>query len=185
MFPGGAFAKGAGKFAYKCLVEWHKLGKEVFNEQQKGEELGPAARTFKDMQKVWSEAPEDWPVVGCGLGFRPFCEGPSMTLSVMTKKDDGETKWEAMMAERLPTVLDDAIKKARHISLDRLCNSMDPNKVYQMLPMSFPVSPEGQVYVSDEVGWGEAPIHKRVFGVMQYPVDKWKQIGAPFISATS
>ena len=106
-----------------------------------------------------------------------------MTLSVKTKKDDGEEKWEAMMAQRLPQLLDDAIKRPRHISLDDLCNNMDPYQIYQMLPTSFPVSPESTAYAEEECGWGEIPM--KVCGVVQYKVAFWRAQGAPYITTSA
>mgnify|MGYP003330236313 CR=1 FL=1 len=108
-----------------------------------------------------------------------------MTLSGLTKKDSGEEKWEAMMAQRLPQLLDEAIKRSRHLSLDDLCNNMDPNQVYQMLPMSFPVDPESTVYVAEECGWGEAPIQKKICGVVKYKIHEWRARGAPYITVNS
>ena len=88
------------------------------------------------------------------------------------------------MAERLPQLLDDAVKKSRHISLDQLCNNMDPDRIYKMLPMSFPVSPENEVYAT--VGsWDQPSVTKKICGVVRYPVQRWKACGAPYLSGTS
>ena len=129
-FPGWVFDNKSGKLAYKCLVEWHKFGQEVCNEELQGVRYGPVRKVYTDMQRLWGEEPQEWAVGGCGQGFRPYSEGPSMTLSVLTQKDEGEEKWEALMAERLPQVLDDAIKGSRHISLDQLCNNMDLSLIH-------------------------------------------------------
>ena len=109
-----------------------------------------------------------------------------MVLSVLTRKDGGEERWEAMMAERLPRLLDDAIKKSRHISLDKLCNNMDPDQIYKMLPMSFPVSPDNEVYMNAFGDWYQpSGGAKKVCGVVQYPVKRWRECGAPYLSGTS
>ena len=81
--------------------------------------------------------------------------------------------------------MDDAVERSRHPSLDDLCNRMDPNQIYQMLPMSFPVGPDSTVYVAEECGWGEVPIQKKICGVVQYKIDEWRAQGAPYITTNS
>ena len=185
-FGMGVFGKRQGKYSYKCLVEWHKLGREVYNEETRGTRNGPVRKVFQEMQALWGDDPKGWPIVGCGHGFRPYSDGPSMVLSVLTRKDGGEEKWEAMMAERLPKLLDDAVKSARHISLDKLCNNMDPDQIYRLLPMSFPVSPDNEVYVQPPGDWNNPPgPAKKVCGVVQYPVRDWRACGAHYISGAS
>ena len=186
VFPGSVFGKGEGKWSYKCLVEWHKLECELCHEEEQGTKDGPVKKVYQEMQELWDENVLDWPVVGCGRGFRAYSDGPSMVLSVLTKKDGGEESWEAMMAERLPQNLDDAVKRTRHISLDTLCNNMDPDKIYRMMPMSFPVSPDNEVMVTPPGDWNQAAgPPKKVCGVVQYPVKQWKECGAHYLSGTS
>ena len=71
------------------------------------------------------------------------------------------------------------------MTLDDLCNRMDPSQSYQMLPMSFPVGPESTVHVAEECGWGEVPIQKKVCGVVQYKIQEWRARGAPYMTVNS
>ena len=90
------------------------------------------------------------------------------------------------MAERLPKLLDDAVKKSRHISLDKLCNNMGPDQIYKMLPMSFPVSPDNEVYMNAPGDWYQpSGPAKKVCGVVQYPVKQWRECGAHYLSGAS
>ena len=51
-FGMGVFGKRQGKYSYKCLVEWHKLGREVYNEETRGTRNGPVRKVFQEMQAL-------------------------------------------------------------------------------------------------------------------------------------
>ena len=75
----------------------------------------------------------EWPIVGCGKGFIPYKNGPRI-LNI----DTGKNEYKAMMSSRLPQLLDDAVKQARHLSLADLCDNLDIDAVFRWLPMAFP-----------------------------------------------
>ena len=69
VFPGAVFGQKQGKFSYRCLVEWHKLGREVFYEQSRGVTDGPVKKVFKEMQELWGDDTKGWPIVGVVKAF--------------------------------------------------------------------------------------------------------------------
>ncbi len=81
------------------------------------------------------------------------------------KMDDGH--WEAFMADRLPTELDDEIKKSRaaFVNASKL---MDPEEVKSLMPISFPMTHvlPGQEYMA----------------IARYPIDEWMASGQPILS---
>ena len=94
-----------------------------------------------------------------------------MTSNVELEEDG----WEAIMSERLPTVLDDAFKSARLMSMDELCDGLDVDLIFKRLPMAFPQG----------FNVGEAHTGKPIHGVAQYPNDKWKQSGRTYMTVES
>ena len=162
-----------GKYGWKCLVEWEMLFKTMNDElDTQGRADGPARGVYMQMQNEWGhDHNEDWPIVGCGCGFRPYSDGPSMTLNV--KMDENE--YDNIMSERLPTVLDDAFKAARHMTTSELCDGLDAVAVYKWLPIAFPQNFE----LKDE------KTGKNIYGVAQYPIKKWEKVGRPYMSAGS
>ena len=84
-------------------------------------------------------------------------------------------RWESMMSERTPQVMDDVVKSARHLSLDQMCDTLDVNAVFRWLPMCFPQGFE----VKDH--WTQ----KAIYSVAQYPVEQWRKSGRPYMSMNS
>ena len=82
--------------------------------------------------------------------------------------DDGH--WEAFMADRLPTELDDEIKKCRAAFVNA-SKQMDPSEVQALMPMSFPMSfvLPGQQYLA----------------IARYPIDEWVANGEPVLTTMS
>ena len=68
---------------------------------------------FKDMDDKFGPGHLKWPRCGCGKGSVPCANGASMVLEV----EVASGKFEAMASARLPTLLDDAFKKARYLSM--------------------------------------------------------------------
>ena len=63
---------------------------------------------------------------------------------------------------------------------------MNPDEVYRILPASFPVSPENEVYMNAPGDWYQpSGGAKKICGVVKYPVQQWRECGAPYLSGTS
>ena len=81
-------------------------------------------------------------------------------------KHDAQGKpleWEAVLAERLPTILDDEIKK-HHAAFSVASDKLTPEQVYDALPISYPMT--------NVVDPNEMP------GIARYPVWRWERGGA-------
>ena len=157
-----------GKFGWKCLAEWQLVCEAMQDEVNvKGLVDGPVKELYKAMEAEWGPDHLQWPIVGCGQGFNPSKDVPSMTFNV--ELEDG---WKAIMSERLPTVLDDAFKSARLMSMSELCDGLNVELIFKWLPMAFP-----QGFNVAEARTGR-PIH----GVAQYQIEKWKQPGRPYMT---
>ncbi len=107
-----------------------------------------------------------WPPIGCGAKFFPWRRGASMVAEL--QMDDGH--WEAFMADRLPTELDDAIKKCR-ADFVKASKMMDETEVQALMPMSFPMSfvLPGEQYMA----------------IARYPIDEWVSNGEPVLTTMS
>ena len=101
--------------------------------------------------------------------------------------DTGKNEYKAMMSSRLPQLLDDAVKQARHLSLADLCDNLDIGAVFRWLPMAFPFDFGYEVNANPANSWGEVSpgSKKRVHGVARYPIDEWKKAGQPFMTVNS
>eukprot|EP00975_Prorocentrum_lima_P036144 7604358-Prorocentrum_lima.AAC.1 len=79
--------------------------------------------------------------------------------------DDGT--WKAFMAERLPQLLDDEIKRS-HEAFYNSARNLEPGALKDLLPMAFPMTNP----LVDEAGVEH-------LGIARYPIDEWKAHGAP------
>ena len=52
------------------------------------------------------------PALVVDQGFRPFKDGPSIVVELKVT-ENGQSKWKAFLAEQMPPVLEDEIKRLR------------------------------------------------------------------------
>ena len=158
--------QGDSKWSYKCICEWEYLFMEhVLKPESEG------AKWYEELVQAYGGDWRKFPRVGCESRFGPYASGPSVVVEM--DQPNGETT--AFMAERMPTVLDDEVKKMNLELTKRFMESADkcdPQKIYDLLPMSFPMShnfvmPNGMV----------------MKGIAKYPVADWQAAGEPYLTA--
>eukprot|EP00959_Pyramimonas_sp_CCMP1952_P326721 6839189-Pyramimonas_sp.AAC.1 len=71
---------------------------------------------------------EGWPNIGRGSKFLPCKSGPSMVAELKVGN-----VWEALVAERLPQQLDDAIKEC-HFQFFDAAQKINPEELFELMP---------------------------------------------------
>ena len=76
----------------------------------------------------------------------------------------------AIVAERMPEPLDNAVKCAKYMDLRKLFNQqLTPEKLFALLPTALPIT--------NRVAVGGVPL----VGIAQYPLEKWRSNGEAYI----
>ena len=107
------------------------------------------------MVSLHGQDPAAWPKVGCGARFIPWAKGESMVVELRT-----ELGYEAFVADRIPPILDDEIKK-NHADFYNAAAKLTAADLLDDLPMSFPVT----------------HTLPGIPCVARFPVDKWDRAG--------
>ena len=134
---------------------------------------GCATKMWSHMTKEFGENWRDWPVVGCGKGFSPWKNGPSMVL-VMEVEDN---KHMNIIAERPPTEVSQAFKNTRAMAAKEVLVNLDLVRLYNMLSNSYPMDKE--FMDSDDY------TNKYILGVNMYPIKRWKETDREYMSVMS
>ena len=161
------------KGGWKCRCEWA-------NVEEAAKELGPnsrAAQWWNELKEVFAGIDRaDWPIVGCGQVFKAFSGGASLVIEMETTQKDGSKQWEAFNSERLPWLLENALKKNTVRKCFELAScKLEPAEVMKMLPVRFPMN---------HIALGHHPVTKkemRFSGVAQYPLSEWEKAGRPMM----
>ena len=134
---------------------------------------GCATKMWNHMKKEFGDDWRDWPVVGCGKGFSPWKNGPSMVL-VMEVEDDTHL---SIIAERPPMSVDQAFKNTRAMAAKDVLENLDLVRLYNMLSNSYPMDKE----FMDTDSFTD----KYILGVNMYPIDDWKKSDREYMSVMS
>ena len=133
-------------------------------EQEKNPDDEMLRNVVTDLKGKYGDDIADWPKVGCGAQFSPWKKGASMVVEI--KQEDGS--WDSVVAERLPSELDDAIK-GHHAAYYMAQKDLTPEELLDVLPMAFPMT----------------HAHPEFPGIAKYPVDAWEKPGAPTLTPKS
>ena len=156
---------------YRCLCEWAeaKKGMEIETEHQR-----PDWATKMWNYNIENFGPnwEEWPIPGCGAGFKPFSNGPSMV--VVLKVGDG---YDSVQAARPPTVIHDTILAYRCDQVKQYVKNLDVAAIWKWLPAAFPLDSE----YAENAGY----TNKKFLGINKYPLSDWKTGNRPYLSETS
>ena len=164
----------SGKYHWRCLVEWEALRKAKDIEiDQKKDATSSAQTMWNNMVDEFGHEVKNWPVLGCGAGFAPYKNGPSMVLVMQV----GEDEYMSIPACRPPPAIDDAFKACHLLCYKALIHHLDLVKLWRFLPNAHPLDKEYFV----ESGFGGKPI----VGVSRYPVKRWKDEGCEYMSQKS
>ena len=153
------FPEKEWSWKFVCRVNWQELVKAQKaspDDQQLKEWVG-------DMRKEYGEE-DNWPKIGCGSNFVPWAKGFSMVTEI--KCPDGT--WTAFSSDRLPTQLDDEIKKVQE-KFYLAGRRLTAEQLKEIIPVSFPMT-------------------NRLKGfpfVAHYPIERWDAEQLPRFSAKS
>ena len=162
-----------GRGGWKCRCEWA-------NVEEAAKELGPSSRAAEwwgELQEVFAGIDRvDWPIIGCGQVFKAFSGGASLVIEMQTTQADGSKQREAFNSERLPWLLENALKK----NTVRKCfevasRRLEPAEVMKMLPVRFPMN---------HVAIGRHPVTNaelKFSGVAKCPLSEWETAGRPMM----
>merc|ERR1712086_396092 len=101
---------------YRCLLEWRQLEQAMNAEKRLGKTNGCATQMWDNMVAGFGEDWRKWPIKGCGAGFKPYSNGPSMILEM--EVDEGQHL--SLLAERPPDILNHAFKEAKLVAWNEL-----------------------------------------------------------------
>ena len=147
------------RWKYKCNVKWESLIKAALHDKDKELET-EVTKMMDTMVSRHGQDPAAWPKVGCGARFIPWAKGESMVVELRT-----EVGYEAFVADRIPPILDDEIKK-NHAAFYNAAAKLTAADLLDDLPMSFPVT----------------HTLPGIPCVARFPVDKWDRAGNPKIT---
>ena len=99
--------------------------------------------------------------------------GQGLPSSGALGSEEDDDEWEAFLAERIPTVLDNAIKNT---AMELLAPAFErvlrtPGKVYELLPIALPKTHH---YVHDD--------GNTIKCAARYPIDQWIEEDKPYMS---
>ena len=127
---------------------------------------------WNHMKRTFGEDWRQWPIPGCGAGFSPWKNGPSMVLVMCV---GGE--WISIQAERPPTVIEDAFKNMQLMNFAQVEQNIRLDLLWDWLPNAYPMDPK----YADVDGY----TNKRFLGVSRYPLDRWERDGRPYMTDQS
>ena len=153
------------KWGWKCVCEWGYLVHEAYVHGSESE----AGTWVAELTEKFGKDINSWPQIGCGAGFRPWANGPSLVMEVCT--DPEKDEWEAFISERIPQVIDDCIKAANLADLEKAFGKLTPEKVYSCFPV---LLPKTNHYVHNGFV---------LRGIAKYPVDEWMKKERPVMTA--
>ena len=98
-------------------------------------------------------------------------------MEMAVTQPDGSKTWEAFNSERLPWLLEDALKRNTvRRSFEIAARRLEPKEVFQMLPTRFPMT---------HIAVGTHPVTRKPMtfsGVAKYPLSEWERSGAPVMT---
>ena len=147
------------RWRFACRVNWSAL----LQAQAQAPEDPILKGWVDDMYKEYGDE-ENWPKIGCGATFVPWKKGMSMVAEV--KCADG--RWEAFVADRLPTQLDDEIKRV-HAAFFLAGKKLNEEELLKIIPISFPMTNHLKGFKS----------------IAKYPVDEWEKRNYPCFTTKS
>jgi hypothetical protein len=119
------------RWKFKCQVDWQELINAHM--AHPGDEM--LMMWVRQLKTKFGDDLAGWPKIGCGAKFVPWGKGPSIVLEL--KLEDGS--FEAFAADRIPTILDDEIKKAKaHFYM--AAKTLTPQQLKDVIPMQFPIT---------------------------------------------
>ena len=135
-FPSKLWKQEGSRWKFSCQVDWNRLieaaaaegsgaGPACSGASQAGS--GPLAQWVEKLKLKYGDVSQ-WPKFGCNSQFVPWKKGKSMVAEIRIEGD----QWEAIVCDRLPSKMDDAIKEhqrefylaSEKISLDRLAQGL-------------------------------------------------------------
>ena len=148
---------------FYCNVDWSKLVSAA--ESCREAKNNPLKKWTMHLCMKYGEDFSRWPAHGCGAKFTPWKRGESQVAEL--RLDDGT--WTAFSADRMPTELDDEIKRV-HAEFFKASQFVTPDDLKYVIPMTFPMTNvlEGDDFV----------------GIARYPIDQWMANGEPKITVT-
>ena len=161
-YPAKLWTKKGTKWKFKCRVDWSALALAALQESEKGEP--PVLNKWvKRLRAKFGDDISKWPQIGCGANFYPFRNGYSMVVELRIQGDH----WEAIAADRVPEILDNAIK-AHQYEFYLQFRRMTPEELKEVVPVSLPMT-----HVMDPDLYP---------GVSRFPVAEWEARGEPVIT---
>ena len=153
--PSGYWWQDGNKWKYYCKLNWPRLKEMNPKAYDKWEEkFGPLTM---DQWGYWS-----WPSPCCGAKFIPWARGASKVLEFYCPKSH---KWWTLVAERLPQVLDDEIKKKLN-EWHEICGHVTAEDIMKHIPEVWP-----KTHVLDEFP-----------GVGKFDILDWQRKGEPTLT---
>ena len=116
------------------------------------------------MRSEYSSDTSVWPANGCGAKFVPWARGLSMVVELQMADDSVE----AFASDRLPTILDDEIKRKK-AEFYEAARKLEADELLDIIPVTFPMT----------------HLLKGCPVVARYPVDEWEAQGCPYFSQRS
>ena len=141
-----------------------------------GEDAWDSTQMWDNMVAGFGEDWKKWPIKGCGRGFTPYANGPSMVLEMEMQ----EGVHLSLLAERPPDILNHAFKEAKLVAWNELKKEMrftiNFAEMFDWLSNTFPMDKE---YVTK--GW-EGQV---ILGVNKFPLDLWNASQREFMTQKS
>ena len=117
-----------GAWTFYCGVDWSKL----VSAAEPFEEGNPLKNWTTHLVKKIGEDFNKWPAIGCGTKSMPSKSGEWQVAEL--RLEDGT--WTAFSADRMPTDLDDEMKRA-HAELYKASQHVTPEDLKDVIPMTF------------------------------------------------
>ena len=163
-----ALMKNTGDSNWKCLVEWGVLD-GLCEDEKEANVKGGATLMMEKMAAQYSDGWRTWPIVGCGRKFRPWRNGCSMVVELDEKGQGNPKDFVAMVADRLPELVDNAVKKARWTTLRKFMQkSKNVHDLFKLIPVTLPMTHR-------LIGPGNV----ETTGISQFPIQKWEELRKP------
>merc|ERR1712153_28175 len=157
---------------YRCLLEWGQLERAMNAEKRLGKTNGCATQMWDNMVAGFGEDWKTWPIKGCGRGFTPYANGPSMIWEM--EMEEGNHL--SLLAERPPDILNHAFKEAKLVAWNALKKKVNFTEIFDWLSNTCPMDKE---YVTR--GWNG----KAIKGVNSFPLELWNNSRREYMTVKS
>ena len=146
------------KWKFKCACDWNKLVEAA--------KARPEDQNLKEwvdaMKHKHGDDIQEWPKIGCQAVFKPWARGPSKALQM---REDENAKWWILMAEYIPAIIDDEIKKVQQHFYEA-AKHLTAESLKAAIQVSFPA-----IYNEKDMP-----------GISRFPIDEWTEKGQPYLT---